>query len=158
VSVLIRQAHEADAPQMSALLTEILKIWNSNRPSDPAHVNAHYITHPHSIACSVAEETGEILGFQSLKRAWDGNPYDVPKGWGIIGSYVRSDMAGRGIGRQLFARSNEAARTAGLIAIDATIADDNAPGLAYYDAMGFETYRTKPGAICKAYRLNTSPV
>ncbi|MEJ2035269.1 MAG: GNAT family N-acetyltransferase [Maritimibacter sp.] len=97
---------------MSALLTEILKIWNSNRPSDPAH----------------------------------------------IGSYVRSEMAGRGIGRQLFARSSEAARTAGLIAIDATIADDNAPGLAYYDAMGFETYRTKPGAICKAYRLNTSPV
>ena len=37
--------------------------------------------------------------------------------------------------------------------IDATIAGTNAEGLAYYDAMGFRTYGTPDGAICKCYEV-----
>ncbi len=37
--------------------------------------------------------------------------------------------------------------------IDATIDDTNARGLAYYGALGFATYRTIPGIVCKCFKV-----
>lgn len=148
--IKIKDALAEDAICMSAILAEILVSWNSQRPSSPQHVVEHYIGSPDRIICSVAiEGAGEILGFQSLKIARDGNPYDLPTGWGIIGTYVVSDAVRKGVGKALFESSRAAALASGLTEIDATIGDKNETALAYYQAMGFETYRTKPGAICK---------
>lgn len=146
---------------MSAVLAPILAGWGSNRPSDPAHITAHYIIHPHGVLCSVAVRADRVCGFQALTRAWHGNPYDLPcdEGWGIIGSYVAADAAGTGVGRALFAASRAAAQKAGLRWIDATIGADNAAGLSYYGAMGFETWRELPAtatsraAIGKRYAV-----
>ncbi|VAW21808.1 acetyltransferase, GNAT family [hydrothermal vent metagenome] len=139
---------------MSALLQEIFAHWNSERPSDAGHVLKFYIEHPDKIQCFVAEdENGSIIGFQSLKLARKNNSYGVCPDWGIIGTYVAGRYERHGIGKKLFASTREAAQMFGLRKIDATIGKDNESGLGYYDAMGFQTYRTTPNAICKYYKI-----
>ena len=116
-------------------------------PVDGALVRARYLEVADSIACPVADQKGRILGFQSLRRSWPGNPYDVPEGWGIIGTHIHPDVGRKGIGRRLFAVSLSAAKAAGLRHIDASIGADNGPALAYYSAMGFTPYRRGDGII-----------
>lgn len=149
--ILITTATSDHASGMSHLLQSILLRWNSPRPYSPEHILSYYIQPPDNIKCSVALKDNKIVGFQALLRAVEGNAYEVNPGWGIIGTYVDGTEAGQGIGRKLFASSLEAARAAGLPAIDATIADWNTEGLGYYTAMGFEDYRTPEGAISKKY-------
>lgn len=151
--MIVRPAIPTDAPAIAAVLAEILSRWGSDRPSDAPHVLAHYVEHPASVVCAVALEADRLLGFQSLKRAWPGNPYGVTPGWGIIGSYVSGRSTGRGVGRALFAMTRAEAERAGLRVIDATIGATNPEGLGYYEAMGFRSYRSRPGAICKRYDL-----
>src|SRR5690625_3879042 len=110
-------------------------------PVDDALVRERYLDGAYRVACTVADQEGRVLGFQSLKRSWPDNPYDVPEGWGIIGTHIHPSTGRRGIGRRLFAISLSAAKSAGLRHIDASIAADNGPALAYYAAMGFTPYR-----------------
>lgn len=114
---------------------------------DADFVRERYLDDEHTIALTVAVRDGVVIGFQSLKRAWAENPYGVEEGWGIIGTHIHPELGRSGIGRSLFARSLAAAVAAGLRHIDATIGADNAPGLAYYAAMGFVPYRDGDGAI-----------
>ncbi|SHG82294.1 GNAT family N-acetyltransferase [Marivita hallyeonensis] len=152
--VTVREALAEDAAAMSQILRDILSVWKSERPSSVAHVSTHYVNHPDRLRCSVAvDDDGEILGFQSLKRATEVNAYGLPEGWGIIGTYVNAKAAGRGVGKALFASSLDAAREANVTEIDATIGAANESGLAFYDAIGFHTYQSKPGAVCKKYTL-----
>lgn len=120
---------------------------------DVAQVRERYLDMEHRVACTVAEQEGRIVGFQSLKRAWPGNPYDVADGWGIIGTHIRPDAGRSGLGRRLFATSLAAAKAAGLRHIDATIGVGNAPALAYYSAMGFTPYRESDDAIPHRFDL-----
>ncbi|MAM24877.1 MAG: GNAT family N-acetyltransferase [Rhodobacteraceae bacterium] len=152
--MIIRPAVREDAVAMSAALAAILDTWESGRPRSPGHVLSNYIDHPDRVECSVAMgRDGTLLGFQSLKRATPGNPYDLSEGWGIIGTYVSVQATGRGVGRVLFAASRDSARGAGIAQIDATIGATNEGALAYYAAMGFETYRRRPRAVCKRYDI-----
>ncbi len=116
-------------------------------PVDLALVRERYLDMEYRVACTVAEQEGRVVGFQSLKRAWPGNPYDVPEGWGIIGTHIHPDAGRSGLGRRLFDTSLAAARGAGLRHIDASIGADNAPALAYYSAMGFTPYRENGDTI-----------
>ena len=155
MTINIRSAESGDANGMSLVLGEIIRTWKSDRAYDPDYVRAHYIQDPDKVACTVAvNDAGEILGFQSLKHARAGNQYHVTPGWGIIGSYVRAGEAGQGIGRLLFNATRKAAQAADLPAIDATIGTSNKSGLTYYEAIGFRTYLTPPGAIRKRFDLS----
>ncbi|AHD08285.1 GNAT family N-acetyltransferase [Phaeobacter gallaeciensis] len=145
----IRSARPGDETGMSMVLTEVLTDWNSTRPGDPAHVLAAYVGHPDRIDCAICEGPEGIVGFQSLRLAVLGNAYEVEPGWGIIGTYVRLNMGRQGIGQALFAHNLRAAQAAGLRWIEATIGADNLRAQAYYDAMGFQTYRTEDGAVRK---------
>ena len=146
--VTVRAAVANDATQMSRVLSEILTSWNSDRPSSPEFVRALYIEHQDQISCLLAlDQENRLLGFQSLKTATPGNPYDVPVGWGIIGTYVDALAVRRGVGRLLFVATLRAAKAAGLVEIDATIGEGNGPGLGYYQAMGFEPYMQGPGVV-----------
>ncbi|ATF17205.1 GNAT family N-acetyltransferase [Phaeobacter gallaeciensis] len=145
----IRSARPGDETGMSMVLTEVLTDWNSTRPGDPAHVRAAYVGHPDRIDCAVCEGPEGIVGFQSLRLALPGNAYEVEPGWGIIGTYVRLNMGRQGIGQALFAHNLRVAQAAGLRWIEATIGADNLRAQAYYDAMGFQTYRTEGGAVRK---------
>jgi ribosomal protein S18 acetylase RimI-like enzyme len=150
----IRDAPPADADEMSRVLNEIFQAKGREQPSEPSFVLERYIGHPNRIKCSVAlDEQVRISGFQSLQKVGAGNPYGVLEGWGIIGTHISPNAARRGVGAALFEISRQAAETAGLPMIDATIGDNNEAALAYYSAMGFRTYRESDGCICKAFRV-----
>ena len=149
----IRDAVLGDVKKMSGLLKELTASGKRKSSDSEAFVRDHYIEDPRKIRCSVAEEKGVLLGFQSLIRADTGNSYGVEPGWGIIGTHIRPSAARRGVGRALFAVSLKAAEDASIAKIDASIANDNPEALAYYEAMGFRTYRTPQGLICKCLDL-----
>jgi len=155
--MMIRDAALGDIKQMSGFLKELTASGKRKSPDNEAYVRAHYIEDPGKIRCSVAEENGVVLGFQSLKRAEAGNTYGVEPGWGIIGTHIRPSAARRGVGRALFAVSHKAAHDALIEKIDASIANDNPEALAYYEAMGFRTYRTPDGLICKCFDVKGQP-
>ncbi|MGX9856559.1 N-acetyltransferase family protein [Limimaricola variabilis] len=127
---------------MCAVLNPLIAAGGSTahrRPFDAERMLHHYLAPPMLVSCIVAEVEGRVRGFQSLVRA--GDPDDpLPDGWTVIASFVAPGMEGRGIGGRMFAATRAAARAAGIVAIDATIRADNAAGLAYYTAMGFEDW------------------
>jgi len=137
----LRAALTTDAEAMAEVQNAIHRAGLRSSPVDADIVRSRYLEESHSVACTVAVQNGQVLGFQSLKRAWAGNPYDVPTGWGIIGTHIRPDVGRTGLGRRLFVVSRAAAEAAGVRHIDATIGADNAPALAYYAALGFTPYR-----------------
>ncbi|WP_293699468.1 GNAT family N-acetyltransferase [uncultured Agrococcus sp.] len=139
--IKIRPARPTDAEDMTEVQNAIYRAGLRATAVDVALVRERYLDEEHTVACSVAELENRVIGFQSLKRAWTGNPYSVPEGWGIIGTHIHPDAGRSGLGRRLFAASLAAAKTAGLQHIDASIGADNAPALAYYSAMGFSPYR-----------------
>lgn len=152
--MVIHTAVAADAPAMSSLLEQLVVAGKRTSPADATYVMRTYIADPERILCSLATDTdGMLLGFQSLKWAYAGNRFGTPVGWGIIGTHV-SPLAGRrGVGSRLFEVTREAACKAGLENIEAFIGATNIEGQAYYEKMGFRTYRMAEGAICKCYRL-----
>ncbi len=149
----LRDATHDDVPQMSAFLKELTASGKRTSPDDETFVRAYYIDDPAKIRCTVAEDDGLVLGFQSLTRAVEGNKWGVAPGWGIIGTHIRPSAARRGVGRALFEITRAAAQAAGVPDIDASIAADNPEALGYYDAMGFQTYRTPEGRICKRFTV-----
>lgn len=151
--MLIRRATEDDASAMSRVLREIIALTGRSRPHDPAFALSHYIAAPDGILCSVAVDDDGVMGFQSLKRAGASNRYNLPEGWGIIGTHISPRAHRRGVGKALFANSLKAAYEAGLPRIDATIGADNPMGLRYYEAMGFRTYREGDGLVQKLFEL-----
>lgn len=137
----IRPARPTDAEDMAEVQNAIYRAGLRGSPVNAALVGERYLDEEYGVACTVAEQEGRVVGFQSLKRAWPGNPYDVAEGWGIIGTHIHPDAGRSGIGRRLFATSLAVARAAGLRHIDASIGVENLPALAYYSAMGFTPYR-----------------
>lgn len=155
--ISFRDARLSDAPGMSAVLKALLAAGKRRSPGDEDFIRARYLENPDNVACTLAvDDHDKVLGFQILTRASEGNPYDVTPGWGVIGTHIHPDAARRGIGKNLFQITRAAAREAGLSNLDATIGSDNPEGLAYYDAMGFRSYREMEGAICKRYRTDMS--
>lgn len=149
-----RPAMPDDAEGMAAVQNEIFAAGLRKTPTDVAAILAAYIDPEDRIHCVVAEDDdGRILGFQSLRLAKVGNPWGVAEGWGIIGTHVSPLAARRGVGSALFRDTLLAAREFGLRNIDASIGADNMLGQAYYKAMGFQTYRTPDGLVCKVLHL-----
>jgi ribosomal protein S18 acetylase RimI-like enzyme len=153
----VRPARDTDADDMAEVQNAIYRAGLRSSPVDVDLVRERYLDPEHLVACTVAVEDGRVVGFQSLKRAWPGNPYDVPLGWGVIGTHIHPDAGRRGWGRRLFAVTLEAARAAGTRHVDASIGSDNEPALAYYAAMGFVPYR-EPTATTTPHRLDVDGV
>lgn len=150
----IRAATLSDAPAMSAVLTRIIEAGGPGRPHDKAFVKACYLKHPDQLVCWVAEnDTGQVVGFQSLKRASPGNEYGVTIGWGVIGTHVSPNAKRQGVGKALFQVTLDIARRHALPAIDATIATDNPAALAYYEAMGFRPYGRRGRALRERFDI-----
>ena len=152
----IREARSSDADAMGAVLEELVA-EGKRATGDAAFALSHYIEHPQRLHCFVAvADDRTILGLQSLKRAWDGNPYGTPIGWGIIGTHVRPSAARMGVGSRLFAATLEAAGQDGLSMIEAYIGAENQAALGYYEALGFRTCRSPEGILCKALQISRS--
>lgn len=139
---------------MSSVLAAIITKTGRDRPHGSDFVLATYIADPYRIACTVAlDDASKIMGFQSLRRAVPGNVYGAPVGWGIIGTHVAPWAGRQGVGSSLFAVTLQAARQGGIAKIDAGIGDQNEPGLRFYEACGFRTYKTERGLIHKVYEV-----
>lgn len=140
--MIIRSATLDDAPDMTALLNEIIAIGGTTAhqtPFDEDSMLRHYIAPDDLISCHVAELENEVVGFQWL--GWPDPDFDsLPKGWAVIASFVASEAAGRGVGKRLFAATVTTAMQAGVKTIDATIRADNLSGLRYYSSVGFADY------------------
>ncbi len=101
----------------------------------------HYINGPHALCCHIAlEDTGAALGFQAV----DTFPHGLPDGWLDIGTFVTPAARGTGAGKALFRATTAIAKAKGYTAINATIRNDNALGLAYYTGIGFTDYAFDP--------------
>lgn len=136
--MLIREATHRDAPAMTAILNAIIAIGGTTaheQPKTEATVLHDYITSPDVLACSIAQDQGTIIGWQSVGM-YHGNPE--------IGTFVQPGIQARGVGSQLFALTCATLRAANITYIIATIRADNVPGLAYYARMGFADIATDP--------------
>ncbi len=151
--ITLRPATPDDADALAAVQNAIFAAGLRKTPVDADRMRAIYLDLPQTLALTVAERQGKVLGFQWLGRAWPGNEYGVAPGWGMIGTHIRPDARRSGIGRRLFAETLAAAQRAGLAHIDASIGDDNAPAFAYYQAMGFRPYRKSEGRIPHRFDL-----
>ena len=141
MSISVRKAAPSDVPAMARLLNEIIEQGGTTAyetPFSTAEMEAEYISSPDVISCVVAEEGGQLLGFQGLFAPHADDP--MPEGWCFIATFADVRSTGKGVGRQLFAATTQAARDAGLSTIDATIRADNASGLAFYERIGFVDY------------------
>jgi L-amino acid N-acyltransferase YncA len=146
----IREAALSDVSAIADVLKELVAAGTRKKPADAAFVLSHYIEHPHRLHCFVAfDDDWKALGFQSLKVAHQGNPYDTPLGWGIIGTHVRPSAARAGVGSRLFTATIAGARRAKLPAIEACIGEQNSAALSYYEAIGFRNFRRSDGVIYK---------
>lgn len=152
--IQFRAARMSDAAAMTDVQNAIYRAGLRSSPVDLERVRERYLEYPGLLACTVAEQDGRVVGFQVLIRAGAVNDYGLPEGWGIIGTHVHPEMGRSGIGRRLFASSLEAARTAGVRHIDASIGRDNAPALAYYAALGFRPYREGDSTIPHRYDVD----
>ncbi|HYD72374.1 MAG TPA: GNAT family N-acetyltransferase [Candidatus Binatia bacterium] len=145
-----RRATPDDAEAMAALINEIIAIGGTTAIETPFtrdSMNREFVSGPHVISCIVAEESGDLLGFQILLGSTEEEP--MPDGWGSIGTYARVGRTGGGVGSVLFAETLKAARSSGLHAIDATIRADNTGGLTFYSRMGFVDYDRRVGVPLK---------
>ena len=150
----VREAITDDAEAMSSVLRAIIAHTGRQRRTEPSFMVSNYINHPESVRCSVAiDEQRNLIGFQSLVRSWPDNPYDVPHGWGIVGTHISPLAHRKGVGTALFAVTKVAAEAAGLLKIDAYIGSDNPAALQYYEAQGFQTYRQNQDVVQKAYKV-----
>jgi len=141
-----RSATQTDAAAMTELLNAIIAAGGTTAHLTlfkPETMQSHYINPPLGISCILAEKDGVLLGFQGLEWSdpdWQGDD-PLPAGWAVIATFVSDQARGLGVGKALFAKTRAKARSAGVVAIDATIRADNVLGLAFYKSLGFETYQ-----------------
>ncbi len=139
----VRPARPEDIPALLAVLNPIITRGGTTAietPLSEAELAAWCFGAPRAACCFVALDPGGApMAFQVLDR----DPA-LPAGWADIGTFARREPRIRGAGTALFGATRDAARATGLHAINATIRADNAGGLAFYESLGFETYRVKP--------------
>ena len=136
---------------MAELINTIIAIGGTTAYEEPfnaASMDAAYISLPQLVSCFVAEDAGEIIGFQGLMWSFDPND-PLPDGWATIGTFARVGLTQRGVGSAMFAATLTAARDAGVNVIDATIRADNSGGLAFYTRQGFVDYARLVGVPLK---------
>lgn len=136
--MITRRARPEDAEAMAALLNDIIAIGGTTAHQHPKSVEAvrvDYIDGPEVQTSVVAEDGGQIIGWQSIS---------LYQGESHIGTFVQPGIQARGVGAALFALTREQAQAAGITRIAATIRADNAPGLAYYARIGFRDTGSDP--------------
>lgn len=139
--MIIRASVATDVPAMAELQNLIIRIGGTTAYEIEQTVGAvrAYVDGAGAISCFVAECGGRLIGFQSL-----GHWPSLPEGWADIGTFVDPDARAKGAGKALFEETKDAARTARIRVINASIRSDNQPGLAFYARLGFRDYATDP--------------
>lgn len=135
--MIIRPAHDLDAGEIAALLTEIIAIGGTTAiTGDVSREDILGWMSRTGGAWHVAEtEEGEILGFQYIAPG-----STLPPEAAEIATFTKPGKQGLGIGSKLFEATRVVAKALGYQRINANIRADNTSGLAYYQSRGFEDY------------------
>lgn len=148
----IRPVAPDDIPELCKLVNEIIAIGGTTAFETPMTVDTFlesFFRSQIQISMLVAEgESGELLGFQVLTTH-----EKLPDDWADIATFARVGSQAAGVGSALFAETLALARKFGIGAINATIRADNIGGLAYYERMGFLTYKVDRDVPLKSGRL-----
>jgi L-amino acid N-acyltransferase YncA len=145
--VIIRDARPGDAEGMADILNRIIAIGGTTAHETPKSVETvreGYISGPEVLSSVVAEDEGQLIGWQSVEH-WQGEAH--------IGTFVRPGIQARGVGVALFARTRLLIAARGMTAIVASIRADNVPGLAYYARIGFVDVAHEPDYALKDGRV-----
>ena len=138
-----RDMCEADLPACAAILNHIIRRGGTTAYEDThdlAHFRSEFLAAPE--LSLVVHHDGRIVGFQCV--------YAMGDGLYSIGSFTDQARRVKGAGRALFAATQAACRTRNGVAIEAYITSDNAPGLAYYSALGFRDMRVIPADVTRS--------
>ncbi len=144
--IAIQKGSTVDLRQTAELLNEIIAIGGTTamtKPMSRDDLEGWLMANQDCSTWHVAlTEDGTLLGFQ-----WIGPWGDLPPEACGIGTFVKADRTGLGIGTKLFEASVKAARALGYTWMDAEIRADNEGGLAYYQSRGFENYKRKDSVV-----------
>ena len=130
--VNIRSATPTDAAAISALLNTLIADQDGTALSVPvsSEQEAEYIRQSQKGGlCLLAEEAGVLLGFQSVDR--------VQPALGEIGTFIRRELRGLGVGRLLLGETRCWAQGQGITTLLAAVAAHNERGQRAYRAWGF---------------------
>jgi L-amino acid N-acyltransferase YncA len=136
--LIIRDAEPGDAAAMADILNQIIAIGGTTAHETPKTTDAvreDYVTGADVVSSVVAEDGGQVIGWQSVEH-WQGEAH--------IGTFVRPGTQAKGVGAAMFARTCTAVAGRGYKAIIASIRADNVPGLAYYARIGFVDMSREP--------------
>ena len=131
-----------DVPACAAILNATIKRGGTTAHTDPfseAEFSAEYFEEPST--AQVVEHLGRVVGFQCA--------FDKGDGVLSVGSFTDQETPVKGAGRALFPATCAEARAKGFTRIIAKITADNAPGLAYYAAMGLHDIDVIPNDILR---------
>lgn len=150
MSVRVREGRPGDAAALSRILNEHIERGGTTaleRTLTPDAFAEKFFAVDQGALCLVAFGADawsgfgiEVpLGFQHVER----HPA-LPPDWLDIATFARIRPKVPGVGRALFSAMRSTLRGHGVTAINATIRADNTGGLAYYEAVGFRTYKVVP--------------
>jgi L-amino acid N-acyltransferase YncA len=138
----IRQCRPEDLPELCELVNEIILMGSTTALERPFTVEGfvdHFFNQQIQISCFVAEGTeGELLGFQILSFH-----EQLPEDWADIATFVRTSPRLSGVGTALFTDTVELADKFEINTLNAVIRADNVGGIAYYEKMGFTTWKVE---------------
>jgi RimJ/RimL family protein N-acetyltransferase len=91
----------------------------------------------------VALSVGEVVGWCDVLP----NTWPIYAHTGVLGVALLPPLRGQGVGRQLIARTLDAARTFGLSRVELTVRENNKIAISLYKKFGFETEGLKRNAL-----------
>jgi L-amino acid N-acyltransferase YncA len=134
----IRRATVEDAAAISSIWEAVCseRVYTAvNRPFTPEQERSYIASLSDREGLFVAEEGGQVLGFQSLER-W-ANYTDSFDHVGVMGTFLLPESRRRGIGRRLAALTLGFARENGYEKIVVYVRAGNAAARAFYSRLGF---------------------
>ena len=146
----IRFATEGDLPRVNELRAQVNALHVSGKPEVfrpgfceelQEHVHVLFSAPDHAIL--VAEGEAGVVGFACVKLVErPGSPYRLPMRYLDVDEFGVDEAARRqGVGRMLFEAVRDYARTQGVSRIELNMWEFNQDALAFYEAIGFTTYR-----------------
>ena len=146
----IRRLQAADAPAWRALrlrgLREHPAAFTSSAEEDeqqPLQAAQQRLARPDALFWGAFED-GRLCGIVGLERERRAKNRHKAT---VVGMYVASECAGRGIGRELLQALVREAAALGLQLLVLTVTEGDGPARRLYEAAGFRAFGTEPRAI-----------
>lgn len=146
----VRFATQSDLPRVNELRAQVNALHVAGKPEVfrpgfnealQAHVHTLFSAPDHAIL--VAEGETGVVGFACVKLVeHPGSPYRLPMRYLDVDEFgVDEAVRRQGVGRALFDAVRDHARSLGVSRIELNMWEFNQEALAFYEAVGFTTYR-----------------